>query len=251
MDIKLKNPKAVFVTGTDTEVGKTVVSGLMGRFLLENKYKVITQKWVQTGAIGLSQDIIQHLKLMGIDKENLIDFLPYMNPYTFKFTASPHLSAALELKNINKNKIKRSFEILAKKFDFVIVEGTGGVMVPFNKKDLLIDIAGELNLPVLIVVGNKLGAINHTLLTIEAVRKRQLRIIGLIFNNLLQKENRIILEDNLRIIQTLGNEKILGTLPFIKNTQDLYKVFTSIGGNFLSQILLMQNLGLSEFKRRI
>jgi dethiobiotin synthetase len=228
-------PQAVFVTGTDTEVGKTVVSGLLGRFLLEKKYKAITQKWVQTGTKGLSQDIDRHLALMGIKKKDMVDFLPAMAPYSFKFAASPHLAAACEKKAIRADKIKRSFKVLSGNFDFVIVEGTGGVLVPFDKKRLLIDIAAELRLPALIVARNKLGAINHTLLTIEALKRRGLTIIGIIFNNLSKTANKVILRDNLRIIEALGAERILGNLPCCHDRERLYKNFVPIGRKILSE----------------
>ncbi len=230
-----KKTRAIFVTGIDTGVGKTIVSGLLGRFLLEKKYKVITQKWVQTGAKSFSPDIKLHLRFMNIKKEDLAAFFPQMLPYNFKLAASPHLAADFAKKMIKADKIRQSFKVLTKNFDFVIVEGTGGALVPFNRKRLLIDIAAELNLPVLIVVWNKLGAINHTLLTIEAIRGRGLKIIGVVFNNLPRKENKVILRDNFKIIKSLGKEKILGNLRFSSDKERLYKSFLPIGEKFLAE----------------
>ena len=222
--------RAVFITGTDTGVGKTIVTGLLGRFLLDKGYRAITQKWIQTGSDKFPEDIVLHLKLMKKRKKDISNYLPYISPYTFKFPASGHLAARLERKTISKARIKKSFLFLKDRFDFVIVEGIGGALVPFNGKDLVIDIAKELDIPVLLVVANKLGCINHTLLTIEAMKRRGMKVIGIIFNNnqFGGKEN-IISKDNPRIIKKLTDERILGVLPFSTSKELLYKRFIPIG----------------------
>ena len=225
--------KAIFVTGTDTEAGKTVVAGLLGRFLLRKGCRVITQKWIQTGSDNFSADIASHLRLMGIKKDNIENYLPYISPYTFKFASSPHLAATLEKRRISAEKIERSFKFLQKRFNFVIVEGAGGALVPFSRKGLIIDITKKLFLPVLLVTENKLGAINHTLLAIEAIKKRNMKIIGIIFNNRNKKANKIILKDNVEIIKKLTDEKILGVLPYSKDKNRLYKAFVPIGNIIL------------------
>lgn len=228
--------KAVFVTGTDTGIGKTIVSGLLARYFLSMGYRVVTQKWIQTGGGDFSEDIEQHLKLMKKKKEYVKGYMPYINPYTFKFAASPHLAASLEKRKVNVNKIKNSFRFLLKEFDFTIVEGIGGALVPFTRKRLVIDIAGELKLPVLIVAGNKLGAINHTLLTIEAIKARGMKISGVIFNNLKESVNSVILKDNPEIVEALTGEKIYGVLPWLRNREALYKVFRPIAGSIFAQL---------------
>jgi len=193
--------RGIFIAGTDTGVGKTIVTGLLARYLSTEGYSVITQKWVETGTRGLSKDIDMHLKLMGKRKKNVEDLLPHMSPYVFRFASSPHLAAQLEGKRIDAGRIKKSFEFLKKRHDFVIVEGIGGALVPYNRRRLVIDIAKELKLSVIIVAENKLGAINHTLLTIEAIKKRNMKLIGIIFNNWRRKTDKRILSDNIRIIK--------------------------------------------------
>jgi dethiobiotin synthetase len=219
---------AIFITGTDTEVGKTVITGLLGRFLLKKGYSVITQKWFQTGTSEERGDFYKHLRLMGMKVEQVEKYLTHAICYSFKFPSSPHLASLLEKKRIKTARIKRSFYSLVRRFNFVIVEGTGGLLVPYSKKNLLIDIVQELNLPIIIVVGNKLGAINHTLLTIEAAKYRGLKIIGVIFNHHTKKGNRVILEDNLKIVKYIGKEKIIGRLPYLKDKESLYKYFEPI-----------------------
>ncbi len=223
-------PKAIFVTGTDTGAGKTVITGLLARFLKEKGNSVITQKWIQTGCGSKSYalDIGLHLKIMGCDRNYIKNYLPHVSPYIFKTPCSPHLACKIENRSISAEKIKKSFDILSREFEFIIIEGIGGALVPFNKKRLVIDIAKELDLPVLVVAQNKLGTINHTLLTIEALKNRGMKMFGVIFNNA-KDENKKILADNPRIIKALSGEKILGVLPWMKNYGRLYKKFIPIG----------------------
>ena len=157
-------------------------------------------------------------------------------PICFNFAASPHLAAKLEKKRISEQKIKQSFKFLAALFDQVIVEGIGGALVPFNNKKLVIDIAVDLALPVLIVAQNKLGAINHTLLTIEALQKRKMKILGVVFNSQPDKESQIILDDNPQIIKALTKVRIFGSLPWLKDKDKLYTEFRPLGNKILTQL---------------
>lgn len=221
--------RGVFVTGTDTGVGKTLVTGLLAKYLWENGFNVITQKWVQTGCESFaSSDAGRHLKIMGRKKEDIKDYLNYVLPYMFKLASSPHLASLAENKRIDARRIIKSYSVLSKEFDFVISEGAGGVLVPLNKEKLLIDIVKELDLGVLIVARNKLGAINHTLLTIEALRRRRIKILGIVFNNL-DKEDRIVLKDNPLIIKSLSHERIFGVLHASSRLDKLYEEFIPIG----------------------
>lgn len=221
--------KGIFVTGTDTGVGKTIITGLLGKYLLEKEYNVITQKWIQTGCRdSLASDIKLHLKIMHRDKNSLGGYSGLISPYVFKVPSSPHLASQIENKIINPDKIKKSFKLLSRQFDFIIAEGIGGALVPFNKKCLVIDIVKDLRLPVLVVAQNKLGAINHTLLTIEALQKRKIKILGIIFNNP-KKEDKRIIKDNPLIIKALTNQTVFGILPWIERHEELYKRFIPIG----------------------
>lgn len=221
--------KGIFVTGTDTGVGKTVITGLLARYLSGKGYNVITQKWIETGCSGtLSDDIKLHLKIMGRDKNDFNGYAGFLSPYAFKMPSSPHLASRIENRRINAGKIIKTFKFLSGRFDFIIVEGIGGALVPFNKKRLVIDIVRGLKLPVLVVAQNKLGTINHTLLTIEALKGRKIAVKGVIFNNI-KNENRRIIMDNPNIIKALANQKAFGILPWIEDYAKLYRRFVPIG----------------------
>jgi dethiobiotin synthetase len=221
--------KTIFVAGTDTGVGKSLITGLLARqFTLAGK-RVVTQKWVETGRTGFSKDIDIHLKLMNKTRRDYAGYLNEMTPYVFKFSASPHLAASVEKRPVNIDRIKRSFKYLSRHFDITIVEGSGGLLVPINRRTLLIDVVRELNMPVLLVAGNRLGAINHTLLSIEALKARHMKILGVVFNAVSEYRNKTIIKDNPKIVKNFLNVDILGSLPYTRNRPALYRRFNQLG----------------------
>jgi len=231
--------KAVFVTGTDTGVGKTLVVGLLARYLREQGHRTITQKWVQTGLCEDPSDVATHLALMGVGSEAIRGHEDDVNPYTFDFPASPHLAAAREGVRIDPANIIASFEKLSQTFDAVLVEGAGGIMVPLNEETLLIDVVETLKLPVLIVAGNKLGAINHTLLTVDALQKRDIDVPGIVFNTLDPRADEAILRDNPGIVQTFARLPILGSLPWTEDSEALYGQFRAMAQELWTRLTRM------------
>jgi len=146
------------------------------------------------------------------DESDFSGFKRDMVPYNLSFPASPHLAAKKEKINIDPEKIENSFRRLEEAFDTVIVEGVGGAKVPLNKETLIVDMAQELRLSVLIVAENRLGTINHTLLTIEAIKNRKLPILGIVFNRASEAGDPEVLEDNILIVDdNATNREILNT----------------------------------------
>jgi dethiobiotin synthetase len=202
-----------FIAGTDTGVGKTVFTGLFARHLLEIGKTVVVQKWVQTGSGEIPEDIETHFKLMKKDRESFLQEnkldLELLCPYNFSFPASPHLAARKEGVEIDSEKIVSAYKVLENRFEYILVEGSGGVLVPYSEKNTLLDIVDELRLPVILVVGNKLGAINHTLLTIEALRQRGLVVKALVFSNIFSNQDKEVLADNIDIIQKFSKIELI------------------------------------------
>jgi len=223
------NKISIFITGTDTGVGKTLVTGLLARFLLEKGYKTVTQKWVQTGLCSCSGDIDLHLDIMGKTRSEFEPFLRHMVPYGFKHPSSPHLAARLEGSEIDSHKIKESYKMLMREFDAVLVEGSGGALVPLNSNETMIDICAGIGIPALIVAENRLGAINHTLLTVEAFKKRNIPVLGVIFNRPSSREDSIVLDDNPRVVGNMGGVDILGEVPYCRDVSDRCEKFDAIG----------------------
>ncbi|MBN2453826.1 MAG: dethiobiotin synthase [Candidatus Omnitrophica bacterium] len=227
--------KAIFVAGTDTCAGKTVVTGLLARYLSGRGCRVVTQKWIQTGCSGFSQDIDKHLRLMGKKRADFAAHLKSMLPYTFKYPSSPHLACRLERRSIRENIIRRAFEKLSKHFDFIIIEGSGGLLVPVGGGSLLIDLVRKMRLPVLLVAVNRIGAVNSALLSIEAMRLRGIRIAGVIFNSVGKNGRALILKDNPAIVKRLSG---IGTyrLPYAQDTDVLYRRFAPIAGKIVKNL---------------
>lgn len=229
----MKN-RSLFITGTNTGVGKTVVCGCLARFLSHKGINVGVQKWVSTGNKHIPEDIeycLRWLKKTEVERDDP----SLLSPYTFDFPSSPHLAAALEGEEISRDKIRQSYHILLQKHDLLLVEGVGGVMVPLTRDYLLIDLVAELALPVVIVTHSSLGTINHTLLTIEALRHRNINILGIVFN-FAGEDNKIIEEDNIAIISHIGGIQSFGSLPKVDSKEALIEAFEPIGENVLGAI---------------
>jgi len=169
------------ICGIDTNIGKSVVTGLLARFLHEQGHSVITQKPVQTGCDGQSEDILTHRRLMETgwleeDEQRLTC------PYNFSFPGSPHLAANLAGQTIDQDTITATTKALERIYDWVLIEGAGGLMVPLTEELLFIDYLEKQNYPLLLVTSPRLGSINHTLMSLELIRSRGLKLAGLVYN---------------------------------------------------------------------
>ena len=198
-----------FITGTDTEVGKTVATGLIAYECKQAGRKVVTQKWIQSGLESCSEDIETHLELMKANRNDYNDYLKCMTPYKFQLAASAHLAAKEEGRHINPHYLFACSTALSKVFDFVFIEGLGGLQVPINDSITTCDLLEKCNYQTIVVVDNKLGAINHALLTLESLRERKIPVAGIIINQRNTGEDPKILDDNIDTIQKFGNTKVL------------------------------------------
>ena len=173
--------KTVAICGIDTGVGKTVVTGLMAGFFAGRGGRVITQKPVQTGCAARSEDILLHRQLMGV-AWNEHDEAGLTWPYCFPFAGSPHLAAELAGERIDPEVISRATEKLATDHDLVLIEGAGGLLVPLTVDLLQLDYLAGRSCPLVLVTSPRLGSINHTLLALEAIRARNMHLLGLVYN---------------------------------------------------------------------
>ncbi len=181
----------IFITGNDTGSGKTMATGLIGRYLYKRNKSVITQKIIQTGCEKISEDIIMHRRIMNMEL-NEDDKSGLTCPYVLKYPASPHLAAKLENKAIETDFIADTIKRLNEKYESVLLEGVGGIFVPLNDDITLLDFIEMQNYPIIIVTSSKLGSINHTLLTMDAIKNRNLYICGLIYNHFPEQEYEIV-----------------------------------------------------------
>ncbi len=182
-----------FISGIDTDAGKTYITGMLAKRLMEKGLKVATQKFIQTGNDTWSEDIEAHRKIMGI--EMLPEDLDHTTaPVIFSYPASAQLAARIDGRDIDLDIIKKSTDILASRYDVVLVEGAGGLMVPITDDFFTIDYVARYELPIILVTNGVLGSINHTILSLEAIRSRGIKLFSVIYNTFFDND-RIIAKD--------------------------------------------------------
>lgn len=188
-----------FITGIDTDIGKTVATGFLAQQLLAQGVNVITQKLIQTGNQGYSEDIAKHRQIMG--KSFLEDEQGLTAPQIFTYPASPHLAVQLENKTLDIAKITRATAQLKQDYDVVLLEGAGGLMVPLTSDMLTIDYVAEQDYPIVLVTSGRLGSINHTLLSILAIQQYQLELKAVVFNAIHDSQDEVIATDTREYLQ--------------------------------------------------
>ena len=200
MEYKTMESQIYFISGIDTDAGKSYCTAWYARQLAQNGKRVITQKFIQTGNVGHSEDIDLHRRIMETgylpeDREGLT------MPEIFSYPCSPHLAARIDRRPIDFNKIERATLELARRYDIVLVEGAGGLMVPLTEEYLTIDYIAEKQYPLLFVTSGKLGSINHTLLSLEAINNRGIRLDTVLYNLYPTVEDKTIQEDTMQYIK--------------------------------------------------
>lgn len=192
--------KVFFVSGIDTNIGKSYVTGYLAREWKNCGLRTITQKLIQTGNTDISEDIERHRHIMGVgllaeDNEGLT------MPEIFTYPCSPHLAAEIDGREIDFQKINRATETLAERFDAVLLEGAGGLMVPLTRDLLTIDFVAKQGYKLILVTSGRLGSINHTLLSLEAIAHRGIHLHSLVYNLYPECEDKIIQADTMEYLQ--------------------------------------------------
>lgn len=210
--------QGIFITGTDTGVGKTFMSAALLSVLRFHGVDAVPMKPVQTGAKHAdgrwcSPDLDLCLARVGL-KPGPLEYAR-MAPCCFAKACSPHLAAVG--RRISFRRINACLSSLQARHAMVVVEGAGGVCVPIQGRRTMLDLMGALDLPVVVVARPGLGTINHTLLTLHVLRHSQVRVLGVVFNATCPGRPGYIERDNIKTIARLGTVRVLGRLPFIPN----------------------------------
>jgi dethiobiotin synthetase len=219
--------KQILVTGTDTDVGKTFVCGLLLNYLKEVGGDVGYQKWAATGPDFPPVDLTFCLETAGIPIVE--EDLALQVPYHFTMPASPHLAAEQQGAELDKQHILSCYEKMKTRHGLLVVEGVGGLMVPLRRNLLLADLLAELKIPTLIVARSGLGTINHTLLTLEGLRARNIPVLGVVFSDSEFNENEVLVADNMKTIGEIGKVKVFGRLPRFSDLVQAKEAFAVIG----------------------
>lgn len=186
----MTDSKAIFISGIDTDAGKTYATAFYARRLMDEGFSVITQKFIQTGCKGFSEDIEAHRRLLGTgtlpeDTEGLTA------PVIFTYPASAQLAARIDGCEIDLRLIEDATARLLRRYDRVLIEGAGGLMVPITDDYFTIDYVAEQGLPLVLTTNGRLGSINHTILSLEAIRNRGIELKAVIYNQFFDKDATI------------------------------------------------------------
>lgn len=212
----MHQPKAYFVTGTDTEIGKTLVSSALVYAMAQQGWRSVGMKPVAAGAELIDgswrnedvQALLAVSNLAGLDELGGL-----INPYLFRLAAAPQVAAHAEGRAIDLAHIVASYRQLAAKVEAIVVEGVGGFCVPLNERHDTADMAQQLQLPVILVVGMRLGCISHALLSVEAIAARGLKLVGWVANS--AQREMAFLPDNLSALRQRIAAPLLGSIPYL------------------------------------
>ena len=186
--------RQIFITGTDTEIGKTLIT-----CILANKYKKKFEVQIYKPVVaGLNkdnknEDLESYKKIIkNVSYDQLSDYiLPHY--------CSPNISAKLTKKKINFQKILKRINSFKENSKFLIMEGAGGIYCPINDKYTFIDLLDEIKIPVVVVCGIKLGAINHSILTLNTLKNKKINVLGWVAN-CVEKNKKYIIDENIKYI---------------------------------------------------
>lgn len=212
--------KGFFVTGTDTGIGKTTVScALLHAFAAQGK-KAVGMKPIAAGSENGQWHDVELL----IAASNIRTARECVNPYAFDPPVSPHLAAQQAGVEIDLAVIQRAYQALSNQVNIVIVEGAGGFLVPLNRHQSGADLAQSLNLPVILVVGMRLGCLNHALLTAQAIKAAGLQLAGWVANCI--DPQMQALTENIATLEQRLDGPLLGVVPFDleMNVQEIDKI---------------------------
>ena len=209
-----------FVTGTDTGVGKTLCACALIHALIERRVDVMPMKPIAAGAVvhdgaWANEDSIALLRAAGRDTSRLAD----MTPVLLREPMAPHLAAAREKRRITLDPILAAFARLSQGGECMVVEGVGGFAVPLADDLDTVDLARALALPVILVVGLRLGCLNHALLTARAIEAAGLPLAGWIANEI--DPDMAVRDENVATLRARLGGPLLGRVPFTPNPQAL------------------------------
>ncbi|MFQ5956718.1 MAG: dethiobiotin synthase [Candidatus Brocadiales bacterium] len=207
--------KGLFVTGTDTGVGKTLVAAGIANLLRSTGIDVGVMKPVATGGKRLSDKLVSEDAMLMMEAARSKDGYSLVNPVCLPSLMAPIVASKVDHLHVEWETIWSAYKTLEKRHKHLIVEGIGGLLVPITDRLHVADMARRMKLPVLIVSRPTLGTINHTLLTIEAARKRRLRIKGVIFNSTRMSSGTLMTDTNKAEIERHSGVPVIATIPYM------------------------------------
>jgi dethiobiotin synthetase len=205
----------VFITGTDTGIGKTLVAAALALHLKQRGFRVGVMKPIETGVVTTRTAQSDAARLRSIIESE--EPLSAICPYSFALAVAPLTAAQNEGQSINLDTIKKVYRLLSNRHGHMVVEGVGGVQVPITSRINVTDVIKQLRLPVIVVGRSGLGGINHALLTIEVLRRKHIDIIALVLNRTHSVRSalaRVQERSTIEILHKQAGVPVLGPLPY-------------------------------------
>jgi dethiobiotin synthetase len=214
IDLNLPGKNGLFITGTDTGVGKTLIAGAIAKILTDNGQKVGVFKPIAAGCVRHWEGVVSCETEFLANCANSDLPLSTITPVGYITPAAPVVGAAQEKRPVDFDSIAAAYKQICKNTDIVIVEGIGGVRTPLTAEFDMLDLAVEFNLPVVIIARLNSGTINHTLMTIDCIRAAKLKIAGIVLNGYNAVEETVAEEIAGPVIAQCSGVDILCTVPF-------------------------------------
>lgn len=214
-------PKGIFIVGTDTDVGKTIITAGIMHILRSNGYNAVYFKVALSGALEENNKLIPGDTEL-VSKVGKLEE-PYENitPYVYKEAVSPHLAASIENNPIKLEVVKEKYNYLKSKYDYIVAEGSGGIVCPLIDDErgvyTLDSLIKDLNMKVIIIARAGVGTINHSVLTVKYIESLGIKIKGIIINNY---KDELPYSDNVKMIEKLTNVPVIGKLKTIENLEN-------------------------------
>jgi len=234
------NKPAMFVTGTDTNVGKTVIAGAIANYFLRQRVRIAVAKPIATGCVKRREGLVSE------DAEFLASCadarfpLDLICPIRYKEPLAPTVAADRADEPVDWRVVDRCLELMAAESDVMIIEGVGGVMVPLDHEHTVLDLARWLRLPAVIVARPSLGTLNHTLLTISALRRANVDIAGVVINRYPDDSPSVAEETAPAYIEKFGKVPVLALVP-----DEVDPVHPPLSGNITAPIDMVDWLALA------
>ncbi len=209
--------KGLFITGTDTGVGKTVVTAAILAHLRHQGQKTGVMKPIETGVDSECSSPANSDALFLMECGGIEDALAEICPIRLKSAASPFQAALIENRSIQPETILSAYRTLSKKYDWMLVEGIGGVRVPITQDYDVMNLMRDLVLPAVVVARYQLGTLNHTLMTLDTLKQNGIPVRGVVFNQTRPEAPDAIEQNQPRLIEELSGTQVLGEFPYINN----------------------------------
>ena len=209
--------QGLFITGTDTGVGKTVVTAAILAWLRHRGLKAGVMKPIETGVDSECSSPANSDALFLMECGGIEDTLAEVCPIRLRPAASPYQAGLIENRALQPEAILSTYRTLSEKYNWMAVEGIGGVRVPITRDYQVIDLIRDLSLPAVLVARYELGTLNHTLITLDTLKQNGISVRGVVFNRTGSEAPDAIEQAQPRLIEELTGTKVLGEFPFIDN----------------------------------